>query len=89
MANAVRPVMQLVMQPHVTPRQLQIIQLVAEGLTYRQIGLALTISKRTVCHHLSNALHRTGYLSVPQLVAQFVAAGYVAVNLKEPQAVID
>ena len=41
-------------------RELEIIELVATGLTNQEIALALTISKRTVDNHVSNIFSKTG-----------------------------
>lgn len=40
-------------------RELQIIELVAKGLTNADIALRLDISKRTVDNHISNVLKKT------------------------------
>lgn len=47
--------------PHATlsERELQIIDLVAAGLTNQEIALKLEISKRTVDNHISNILTKT------------------------------
>lgn len=41
-------------------RELEIITLVAEGLTNQEIASTLTISKRTVDNHVSNIFTKTG-----------------------------
>ena len=41
-------------------REIEIIQLVAEGLTNQEIADRLTISKRTVDNHVSNVFTKTG-----------------------------
>ena len=41
-------------------REIEIIQLVAEGLTNQEIANRLTISKRTVDNHVSNVFTKTG-----------------------------
>ncbi|MFM7635739.1 MAG: LuxR C-terminal-related transcriptional regulator [Cyanobacteriota bacterium] len=41
-------------------REIEIIQLVAEGLTNQEIAKRLTISKRTVDNHVSNIFAKTG-----------------------------
>ena len=41
-------------------RELEIIGLVAEGLTNQEIAERLTISKRTVDNHVSNVFTKTG-----------------------------
>ncbi|GAB4358412.1 MAG: hypothetical protein Fur0042_27870 [Cyanophyceae cyanobacterium] len=41
-------------------RELQIVELVASGLTNQEIAVQLEISKRTVDNHVSNILTKTG-----------------------------
>ena len=41
-------------------REIEIIALVAEGLTNQEIAAQLTISKRTVDNHVSNVFTKTG-----------------------------
>jgi len=41
-------------------REMEIIDLVADGLTNQEIAVKLTISKRTVDNHVSNMFKRTG-----------------------------
>lgn len=44
----------------VSQRELEIIELVAQGLTNQEIAQSLTISKRTVDNHVSNIFTKTG-----------------------------
>ena len=46
-------------QPVLSDRELQVIELVAAGLTNHDIAVQLEISKRTVDNHISNILHKT------------------------------
>ena len=41
-------------------REIEIIELVAQGLTNQEIAASLTISKRTVDNHVSNIFTKTG-----------------------------
>jgi DNA-binding NarL/FixJ family response regulator len=41
-----------------TKRQVQVLRLVAQGMTYKEIGKTLSISERTVRYHMSEMLHR-------------------------------
>ena len=45
---------------NLSERELEIIALVAEGLTNQEIAGTLTISKRTVDNHVSNIFTKTG-----------------------------
>ena len=48
--------------PHMalSAREMEIIELVADGLTNQEIAERLTISKRTVDNHVSNMFTKTG-----------------------------
>ena len=43
-----------------SPREVEVLRLVAEGMTNREIAEALVISERTVINHLSNIFTKTG-----------------------------
>ncbi len=45
---------------HLTPRQLEVLRLIADGFSDREIGEALFISHRTVMRHVSNILNTIG-----------------------------
>jgi len=47
-------------RPGLSERELEIIELVAQGLTNQEIATTLMISKRTVDNHVSNVFHKTG-----------------------------
>jgi len=47
-------------RPGLSERELEIIELVAKGLTNQEIASTLMISKRTVDNHVSNVFHKTG-----------------------------
>ena len=48
------------MEISLSAREIEIIELVAEGLTNQEIADRLTISKRTVDNHVSNVFTKTG-----------------------------
>lgn len=52
-----------------TPRQREIVALVAQGLAAKQIGRQLGIAEQTVKNILNDAYRRTGCVNAPQLVA--------------------
>lgn len=43
-----------------TPTELKVVQLVAQGLANREIATKLNVSQRTIESHVSNMLHKTG-----------------------------
>jgi len=56
--------------PHITPRQREILRLVALGYTNREIAGSLKISVRTVEVHRFNLMHRLNVRNVAQLLRQ-------------------
>lgn len=63
---------QRTMEPRLTPRERQVIQAAADGLTARQIGRRLGMSERTVTTHLTRIYRKLG---VSNRVAALAAAG--------------
>ncbi|MCX7597138.1 MAG: helix-turn-helix transcriptional regulator [Fischerella sp.] len=61
-------------------RELQIIDLVAAGLTNQEIAAKLEISKRTVDNHISNILTKTGTDNRVALVRWALHWGKVCLN---------
>lgn len=61
-------------------RELQIIELVAAGLTNQEIAQKLEISKRTVDNHISNILNKTGTDNRVALVRWALQWGKVCLN---------
>ncbi|MDX2097355.1 MAG: helix-turn-helix transcriptional regulator [Leptolyngbyaceae cyanobacterium bins.59] len=61
-------------------RELQVIELVAAGLTNQEIAENLAISKRTVDNHISNILDKTGTDNRVSLVRWALKWGKVCLN---------
>ncbi len=61
-------------------RELQIIELVAAGLTNQKIAKSLEISKRTVDNHISNILTKTATYNRVALVRWALLWGKVCLN---------
>jgi DNA-binding NarL/FixJ family response regulator len=59
-------------------RELEVLQLLAEGLTTQQIADQLFISKRTVETHRKNILEKTGAKNTAALVRHAMAQGYLS-----------
>ena len=45
---------------HLTPRQVEVLQLVARGMTNQEIAETLFLSRRTVHAHLRSIFHKLG-----------------------------
>ncbi|MEB3354673.1 MAG: response regulator transcription factor [Cyanobacteriota bacterium] len=73
-------------------RELEIIGLVAQGLTNQEIAGALTISKRTVDNHVSNIFTKTGAKNRVALLnwamdhGKICRDGFNCCSLDSPQA---
>jgi DNA-binding NarL/FixJ family response regulator len=61
-----------------TSRQREILQLIAEGRTTRQIALRLNLSAKTVESHRANLMARLGIRDVPGLVRFAIRVGLIA-----------
>jgi DNA-binding NarL/FixJ family response regulator len=66
-----------------TPRQIEIIEHVANGETNKQIAALLSISPRTVSNHISDARARLKADNRIQLVAVFIAWKYSSLTLPQ------
>jgi DNA-binding NarL/FixJ family response regulator len=60
-----------------TPRELEVVKLVAEGNTSDEIAEALFISKKTVEHHRSNILEKLGMRDRVELTRYAIRRGLV------------
>lgn len=65
---------------HITPRQREILKMVAMGHTNREIGESLTISVRTVEVHRFNLMRRLNVRNVAQLLRQALQHGLLPRN---------
>ena len=64
--------------PHpYSPRELQILRLVAQGLTNKENAYRLGISERTVQFHLNNVFNKTAVSSRTEAVAQAMQQGWL------------
>jgi DNA-binding NarL/FixJ family response regulator len=60
-----------------TPRELQVVKLIAEGYTSDEIAQALTISRKTVEHHRANILGKLGMRNGAELTRYAIRRGLV------------
>ena len=61
-----------------TPRQAQIVRLIATGMSNAEIAALLTLSQDTIRSHVRGALERAGARDRVHLVALAIASGVVA-----------
>ncbi|MDV3353233.1 DNA-binding response regulator [Leptolyngbyaceae cyanobacterium CCMR0082] len=67
-------------QTPLSERELQIVELVAAGLTNQEISTELDISKRTVDNHISNVLNKTATGNRVALVRWALKWGKVCID---------
>jgi len=65
---------------NLTPREREVLRLIAAGLTYAQGAQALGISLHTVCSHIKNMYRKLEVHNAPAAVCRAVAAGALAEN---------
>lgn len=63
-----------------TPRERQVLKMVAEGKTSRDIAELLSISTRTVEHHRANLLRKLNINNTADLIKYAIRKGYVLPN---------
>ena len=64
-------------EPRFSPRQREIVSLIASGYSDKQIALTLRVSKRTVCTQLERLYAMNGVRSRAQAVLIWAQAGFV------------
>jgi len=60
-----------------SPRQIEILTLVARGLTYKEVGAALHLSERTIKYHVGEMLKRLHLKNRAQLITYATRTGLV------------
>ncbi len=63
-----------------TTRERQVLKLVAEGMTSRDIAEKLSISARTVEHHRANLMKKLNLKNAADLIRYAISKGYVTPN---------
>jgi two-component system nitrate/nitrite response regulator NarL len=72
-------------QPHLTARELQVLQCLTRGLRYQSIGKELEISTRTVRAHVYAAQEKMQAVSVLSLVYMALEKGLLAYPVECPE----
>lgn len=60
-----------------SPRQLEVLQLAAKGLTNKEIAYRLSLSERTIQYHLRSVFNRTGTNSRTEAAAHAIRHGWL------------
>ena len=66
-----------------TPREIEVLRLVCEGLEYEEIAAELGISSRTVKRFVSSLLEKTGYSNRPRLAIAVTKKNFILPHLEE------
>jgi DNA-binding NarL/FixJ family response regulator len=60
-----------------TPRQVEVLTLVAQGMTYKEVGKALCLSERSIKYHMGQILERLHLENRAQVIAYAARMGLV------------
>ncbi len=72
--NLNRPIEEL------TPRELEVLRLMAQGLPNRKIAEHLEVNERTIKHHVSEILSKLGVANRTQAITYAAAHGLITLN---------
>ena len=75
--NLAKAAQQKVLAPRLTDRELQVLKLVAQGLSNREVAEQLFISENTVKNHVRNILEKLGMQSRVEVVVHALREGLV------------
>jgi DNA-binding NarL/FixJ family response regulator len=64
--------------PALSSRQMEILTLAVQGLTYKEVGETLCLSERTVKYHVGEILKRLHLKNRAQLIAYAVQKGWTS-----------
>ena len=62
-------------EPMLTPREIDIVELVANGYSAKEVAAQIRIAPRTVERHIENARHKLHARNMAHLVTQAVVSG--------------
>ena len=63
-----------------TPRELEVLRLMAQGLPNRKIAEQLVVNERTIKHHVSEILSKLGVGNRTQAITFAAAHGLITLN---------
>lgn len=67
-----------------TPRELDVLQLIARGCTYSRVGDRLGVSQHTVATHIKNAYRKLEVHSAAAAVMRALELGLLQLGLSNP-----
>lgn len=67
-------------EAQLTPREIDVLRFIAQGLTNKEIGVQLNLSVRTVETHRENLIRKTGRATVAELTRYAILQGYVGMD---------
>jgi DNA-binding NarL/FixJ family response regulator len=73
------PLVHALQDGHLTMKELEVLQLLAEGLDNREMGAKLNVSGSTLKSHVSNAMQKLGVHDRSQLIVMALRQGLVRV----------
>jgi DNA-binding NarL/FixJ family response regulator len=79
-----RPTKKAVVLPSLTPREREVVQLLAEGKSTKEVACQLDLSVKTAETHRSNLMRKLGLHSVSELVLYAVRNNIIQVNVGMP-----
>lgn len=65
--------------PALSGRELDVLRLVADGFSAKQIAIQLKIAPRTVEHHIDNARAKTKALNRTHMIARVLQTGLLVI----------
>jgi DNA-binding NarL/FixJ family response regulator len=63
--------------PHLSPREMEVLRLAAEGMTNKEIAYRLGLSERTVQYHLNSIYNKTTTNSRTEATAAAIRHGWI------------
>ena len=70
---------------HITPKQLQVLKLISDGESNKDISRILKISEQTVKNHVSEMLNRLKVRDRTQLVVEAMKRGIIIIRRNDEQ----
>ena len=63
-----------------TPRELEIVKLAAQGLVNKQVAAKLGVARQTVKHHRHNVFRKTGLANSVQMITMGLIWGWISME---------